>query len=143
MTIRTLEKLSKEEQFEHILKKQLLHLVYTNESGQVINYQSSKEVIDAEFTTHKIKTKGKTFIQLQKELATKDRNIYNKIALDCLGNDWPFAVGYLRSTFLKSYLHLLELYLFNNDYSKMSQEFQDKHKNYKDFACFLNKVFYL
>ena len=141
MTIRTLEKLSKEEQFEHILKKQLLHLVYTNESGQLINYQSSKEVIDAEFNTHKIKIKSKTFVQLQKELATKDRNIYNKIALDCLGNDWPFPIGSLRSTFLKSYLNVLELYLLNNDFSKMNIEFQVQNKNYKDFACFLKEVF--
>ena len=141
MTIRTLEKLSKEEQFEHILKKQLLHLVYKNELGQQINFRSSKEVIDAEFVTHKIKIKGKTFDQLQKELATKDRAIYNKIALDCLGNDWSFPVGYLRSTFLKSYLHVLELYLLNNDFSKMTLDFQEKNKNYKEFACFLKQVF--
>lgn len=141
MTIRTFEKLSVEEQFEHTLKKQLLHLVYKNESGEQINFQSSKEVIDAEFTTHKIKIKGKTFVQLHKELSTKDRNIYNKIALDCLAYDYPFPVGYLRSTYLKSYLHVLELYLLNNDFSKMNLEFQVQNKNYKDFACFLKEVF--
>lgn len=141
MTIRTFEKLSVKEQFGHTLNKQLLHLVYKNESGQQIDFQSSKEVIDAEFTTHKIKIKHKTFFQLHKELATKDRNIYNKIALDCLAYDYPFPVGYLRSTFLKSYLHLLELYLLNNDFSKMTLDFQEKNKNYKDYASYLKQVF--
>lgn len=141
MTLSTLIKLPLEEQFELTLKMQLLHLVYRNESGTLINYQSSREVVDAEFATHKIKTKGKTFGQLHKELATKDRTIYNKIALECLTYDWPFPVGYLRSCFLKSYLHLLELYLVNNDYSKMNPEFQENNKNYKNFACFLKQVF--
>ncbi|WP_026978715.1 hypothetical protein [Flavobacterium tegetincola] len=141
MTISTFIKLSLEEQFERTLKVQLLDRVYKNESSVMINYQSSKDVIDAEFVSHKIKIKGKTFVQLHKELATKGRTIYNKIALACFGNDWHLPIGYLRSTFLKSYLHVLELYLLNNDFSKMSIDFQDKNKNYKDYACFLHQVF--
>jgi hypothetical protein len=75
-------------------------------------------------------------VQLHQEFKAKNTSLYNKIALKCFADDLPFLVVYHRSQFLQSYLYLLELYLLHNDYLKMSQEFQDKNKHYKNFACF-------
>lgn len=126
MTIAQYNKLSKGEQFELHIKKQLNNIFFENDKGETINLKTDSKTIFSELNKIGIDTKNKTIDELYDILVLKSNSL----------KDY-FNETNKKLLFFRKHISFLVLYLVNNDVKQLPMKYKSEIETFLNYIEFI------
>ncbi|MGV7105683.1 hypothetical protein [Flavobacterium sp. U410] len=130
MTIAQYNKLTRREQFEYHIKKQLNDICFENDKGEIINLKTDSKTIFQELNKIGIETENKTIDELFDILVLKSNNLKDYYNPDFQETNNKFL-------FFRKHISFLVLYLVNNDVKKLPEKYKNEIKLFSEYLDFI------